>query len=242
MDKLYVLDASGFLYRSYFAIRNMTNGKGESTNAIYGFIRSVLKLIKDFDPKYMVAVFDGPAGKSAREAIYTDYKAHRKEMPEDLRYQIKWAQEFCDLIGFAKLVVPNVEADDTMGSVARWAETLGTKVYLCTSDKDLAQLVNDHVFLLNTHKENLLLDKVKVEEVYGVRPDQIIDLLSITGDSSDNIPGLPGFGPKTAVALLKEFGTLDAILQNPEKVAGKKKDTIIQEGHKALMSRQLVGY
>ena len=240
MDKLYVLDASGYIYRSYFAIRGMTNAKGESTNAIYGFIRSVLKLIKDFDPKHMVAVFDGPAGKSAREAIYTEYKAHRKEMPEDLRYQIQWAQDFCNLIGFPKLVVPRVEADDTMGSVAKWAAAQGAEVYLCTSDKDLAQLVNDKIFLLNTHKENLLLDKIKVEEVYGVRPDQIIDLLSITGDSSDNIPGLPGFGSKTAIALLKEFGSLDAILQSPEKFSGKKKEILTQEGHKALLSRQLV--
>lgn len=241
MDNLYVLDASGYLYRSYFAIRNITNDKGESTNALYGFIRSVLKLMNDFDPKYLVSVFDGPGGKGPREAIYADYKAHRKEMPEDLRYQIKWAQEFCDLIGFPKLVITGVEADDTMGSVAKWAASKGSKVFLCTSDKDLAQMVDDHIFLLNTHKENLLLDKEKVEEVYGVSPKQIIDLLSITGDSSDNIPGLPGFGPKTAIALLKEFGSLDEILKNPEKVPGKKKqDTIIQEGNKALLSRELV--
>ncbi len=241
MDKLYVLDASGFLYRSYFAIKNITNDKGESTNALYGFIRSVLKVFKDFDPKYVVAVFDGPGGKGPREKIYAAYKAHRKAMPEDLRYQIKWAQEFCDLIGIPKLVVPDVEADDTMGSVAVWGKKEHATVYLCTSDKDMAQLVNDHVFILNTHKENLLLDKIKVEEVYGVPPEQIIDLLSITGDASDNIPGLPGFGPKTAVALLQEFGSLDYILEHPEKVPGKKKqETIVQEGDKALLSRQLV--
>jgi DNA polymerase-1 len=241
MDKIYVIDASGYLYRSYFAIRNMTNDKGESTNALYGFIRSVLKLIKDFEPKYLVSVFDGPGGKGPREAIYADYKLHRKEMPADLRYQIQWAQEFCDLIGFPKLVITGVEADDTMGSIAKWAGSEGSQVYLCTSDKDLAQMVDDHVFLLNTHKENLLLDKEKVEEVYGVNPKQIIDLLSITGDASDNIPGLPGFGAKTAIALLKEFGSLDEILKNPEKVPGKKKqDTLIQEGDKAILSRQLV--
>jgi DNA polymerase-1 len=241
MDKIFVLDASGYLYRSYFAIRNVTNSKGESTNALFGFIRSILKLMKDFEPKYFVAVFDGPKGTKAREAIYTEYKANRQAMPDDLRYQIQWAQEFCDLIGFPKLVIPEVEADDTMGTVAKWASKKGADVYLCTSDKDLAQMVDDHVFLLNTHKENLILDKDKVEEVYGVQPNQIIDLLSITGDSSDNVPGIPGFGPKTAVALLKEFGSLDNILKHPDKVPGKKKqETLEKEGDKALLSRQLV--
>lgn len=241
MKTLYIIDASGYLYRSYFAIRGMTNERGESTNALFGFIRSLHKLCKDFAPDHLVSVFDGPHGSKAREAIYPEYKAHREAMPPDLRYQIEWAREFCDLIGIPQLSIPEVEADDTIGTIATWASGKGAHVYMCTSDKDMAQLVNDKVSLLNTHKENLILDSKGVEETYGVPPHLIIDMLAITGDSSDNVPGLPGFGPKTAVSLLQEFGSLDAILKHPEKVPGKKKqETLVTEKDKALLSRKLV--
>ena len=241
MKKLYILDASGYLYRSYFAIRNVTNAKGESTNALFGFIRSIQKLRKDFNPEHLVAVFDGPRGIQARKQIYADYKAHRAVMPPDLRYQIDWAQKACELMGIPYLSVPEVEADDTMGSVALWASHHhDTMVYLCTSDKDLSQLVNDRIHILNTFKENLVLGPREVEEVYGVPPNQMVDLLAMVGDTSDNVPGLPGFGPKTAAALLKEFGSLDYILKNPDVASGKKKDTIIEFAQQALLSRQLV--
>lgn len=241
MHSLYVIDASGYLYRSYHAIQNLTNSKGESTNALYGFIRSLLKLFQDFHPEHLVAVFDGPRGGEKRKKIYPEYKAHRVAMPEDLRYQIDWAQQFCDLWGIPKLVIPGVEADDTMGTIAKWAETLGTHVYLCSSDKDLCQLVNERVSVLNTHKENLILDPKGVEAAFGVPPHKIIDFLAITGDSSDNIPGLSGFGPKTAVTLLQEFSSLEEILAHPEKVPGKKKqETLIAEAEVARMSRELV--
>lgn len=241
MQKLYVIDASGYLYRSYFAIRNMTNGKGESTNALFGFIRSLQKLYKDFHPDHIVAVFDGPRNAAKRVAIYPDYKAHRAQMPADLRYQIDWAHKYCDLVGIPQLNIPEAEADDVMGSVAKWAANHDCEVFLCTSDKDMCQLVNDKVFILNTHKENLLINADEVEKIHGVPPSKIIDLLSIIGDSSDNIPGLPGFGPKTAVELLKSMGSLDYILAHPEEVPGKKKqETIINEKDKALISRQLV--
>lgn len=241
MKSLYVIDASGYLYRSYHAIQNLTNKKGESTNALYGFIRSLMKLQKDFAPEHLVAVFDGPRGIEKREKIYPEYKAQRVAMPEDLRYQIGWAQSFCDLFGIPKLVIPLVEADDTMGSIAKWASLKGTNVFLCTSDKDLCQLVDDKVLILNTHKDNLILDRNGVKEAFGVFPEKMIDYLAITGDSSDNVPGLPGFGPKTAALLLAEFSSLEEILTHPEKISGKKKqETILQEGDKARMSRELV--
>ncbi|MBS4168236.1 DNA polymerase I [Parachlamydia sp. AcF125] len=241
MHNLYVLDASGFLYRSYFAIRNMTNKQGESTNALFGFIRSVLKLFKDFNPEHLVAVFDGPNNAKKRVALYSAYKAHRSAMPPDLRYQIGWAQEFCSLMGIPFLSVPEVEADDTMGTVAKWGEQQGATVYLCTSDKDMAQLVNPHIFLLNTHKDNTLLDVEGIEKEWGVLPHQMIDLLAMTGDASDNIPGLSGFGEKTTVALLKQFGSLDYILSHPDEIPGKKKqETIRAEADLALISRELV--
>lgn len=241
MKKLYVIDASGYLYRSYFAIRGMTNDEGESTNALFGFIRSVLKLMKDFNPEHMVSVFDGPDCSKARKEMYADYKAHRQAMPGDLRYQIEWAREFCDLMGIPELNIPEVEADDAMGSVAKWGSKNGFHVFLCTSDKDMAQLVDNTVSMLQTHNDNLILDSKEVEKKYGVPPNKIIDLLSIVGDSSDNVPGLPGFGPKTAISLLQEMGTLDAILDAPDQVPGKKKqETIREEKDKALLSRKLV--
>lgn len=241
MDKLYILDASGYIYRSYFAIRQMTNAKGESTNALFGFIRSVLKLMKDFQPAYMVSVFDGPSNAATRTAIYADYKAHRKEMPKDLLYQIGWAQQFCQLIGIPELMVPGVEADDTIGSVAQWAAAQGATAYMCTSDKDMCQLVTDKILILNTFKENLILDPRGVEEQYGITPAQMIDYLSITGDASDNVPGLSGFGPKTAADLLKQYGTLDNIIAHASEIPGKKKqETLVHEKETVFLSRRLV--
>lgn len=240
MEKVYVIDASGFLYRSYFAIRNVTNAKGESTNALFGFIRSVMKLRKDFNPKHLVAVFDGPQSIKYRKDIYPEYKAHREKTPPDLSYQITWAKEACELMGIPFLAIPELEADDAMGSVAVWCATHGAEVYLCTSDKDLAQLVNDKIFILNTHKDNLILGAREVEETYGVPPHQMIDFLAITGDASDNVPGLPGFGPKTATTLLKQYGSLDYILNHPELFEGKKRETLIQNKEKAYLSQKLV--
>lgn len=240
MKKLYVIDASGYLYRSYHAIQNLTNAKGESTNALFGFIRSILKLFKDFEPDHIVAVFDGPKGAEKRKELYADYKANRKATPEDLSYQIGWAQDFCDLIGIPKLVIPRVEADDTMGSIAKWAAKEGSEVYLCTSDKDLCQLVNEHVFILNTHKNNLLMGYQEVKESFGVSPEQMIDYLAIMGDASDNVPGIPGFGAKTAAKVLNEIGTLDHILVHPEELKGKKQETIRTSVDIAKLSQKLV--
>lgn len=241
MQKLFIIDASGYLYSSYFAIRNMTNSKGESTNALFGFIRSVLKLIKDFHPSHLVAVFDGPRNAKKRIELYSEYKAHRAVMPSDLSYQIHWAQEFCTLIGIPYLNIPEVEADDTMGTVAKWAASEGSATYLCTSDKDLCQLVDEKIFILNTRKDNQIIDRKGVEETYGVSPNQMIDLLAMIGDTSDNVPGLPGIGPKTAAALLQEFGTLDNLLLNVDKVVGdKKREAIKNNVEKVLLSRKLV--
>ncbi|NGX60581.1 MAG: DNA polymerase I [Chlamydiae bacterium] len=238
--KLFVLDVSGFIFRAYYALPPMTSPKGEATHALFGFIRSVLKLFKDFSPEHIVAVFDGPDNKRQRTAIYEQYKANRTQIAEDLPEQIEKGMDFCKLLGVEHLAVPGVEADDTMGSIAKWGAGQGWEVYLCTSDKDLAQLVTDEVFLLNPWKENLVIDAAKVEEIYGVPPAQIIDLLAIMGDSSDNIPGLKGFGPKTAVALLKEFGSLETLLANPEKVKGQKKqETLKEEAEIARLSQRL---
>ncbi len=234
-----MLDAVNFLFRSYYAIGPITNPKGESTNALYGFIRSVFKLIKEHSPNHLIAVFDGPDNTKSRKEIYSDYKIHRAAMPDDLYPQLGWAIEFCEMAGIPYLSVPGVEADDVIGSIASWTDERKIETYLCSSDKDLCQLVTDHVFVLNINKNNLIMDRAKVKETFGVFPEQIIDLLAMMGDTSDNIPGLPSIGPKTAATLLNEFGTLKAILAQTDKLKGKKQE-IFEEGKEtALMSQQL---
>ncbi|MBS0651792.1 MAG: DNA polymerase I [Verrucomicrobia bacterium] len=239
MQSLYIVDAVNFLFRSYYAIGPMSNPKGASTNALYGFIRSVYKIINDFSPDYFIAVFDGPDNKKSRTAIYKEYKGHRTGMPEDLFPQLDQAQYFCEIAGIPSLTLSGVEADDTMGSIAKWAEKKGIKVFLCSSDKDLCQLVSDHVKLVHPHKDNLVVDRKKVKELFGVRPDQMIDYLAMVGDASDNIPGLEGFGPKTAASLLEEFGTLETILANPDRLSGKKREVVMNGQEIALLSKQL---
>ncbi|MBS0621934.1 MAG: DNA polymerase I [Verrucomicrobia bacterium] len=240
MKQLYLIDVSGWIFRSYFALPPMSDERGEATSALYGFVRSLLKLLSDFHPTHLAAVFDGPSASKTRKAIHADYKAHRKATPPDLPHQIAWAKEVCTLLGITVVEVPDSEADDAIGTLAEQAGKKGVDTYICSSDKDFAQLVGPHISLLNTHKDNLLIGPKQVEEIWGVRPDQIIDLLAMMGDTSDNIPGLPGFGPKTAAKLLQEFGTLEEILKHPEKVAGKaKQQTLIEHQETAKMAQKL---
>ncbi len=240
MDKIYIVDALHVLFRSYYAIRGMTNPQGESTNALYGFIRSIYKLMKDFSPEALVIVFDAEDNKKRRTEMYAEYKSHRKPMPEDLVPQVSYAHKFCEYAGLPLLAIPGVEADDTIGAIAKWATSKKIKSFLCSGDKDLCQLVDDHVKMINLQKDNLLVDAKKVKEIYGVTPEQIIDYLAIVGDASDNIPGLEGFGPKTASALLQKHHTLDEILAHPEKIPGPKKQEIAKRDKKiALLSREL---
>jgi DNA polymerase-1 len=240
VDKIYIIDAVNYLFRSYYAIGPMLNDKGQSTSALFGFIRSIQKLIKDFSPTHLVAVFDGPDNKKSRQSMYAEYKMHRKGAPEDLFPQFELAYKYCKLAGISTLCIDGVEADDTMATVALWAEKQGATAYICSSDKDLMQLVNDRIFLLQQHKNNLIIDAAGVKAAFGVPPAQMLDLLAIMGDTSDNIPGLEGFGPKTAASLLNEFGSLDYILEHPEKVKGEKKQqTLREQKERALMSRQL---
>ncbi|MBA2728656.1 MAG: DNA polymerase I, partial [Parachlamydiaceae bacterium] len=241
MKKLFVLDASAYLYSAYFAIRNMSNAKGESTNALFGFARSVMKLFKDFKPTHFVAVFDGENGIKQRREQYAEYKAHRQATPGDLIYQIERARQLCGLMGIPMLSIPEVEADDTMGSIALWSELHDTEVYLCSGDKDLCQLVNDKVFILNTYKDNLILGAAEIEANYGVPPSLIIDYLAIVGDASDNVPGLAGFGPKTAVKYLTQFGSLENMLNNASAITeNKKREVAILNADLARLSQKLV--
>ncbi|MEM8727719.1 MAG: DNA polymerase I [Chlamydiota bacterium] len=240
MKNLYILDGVAFLFRSYFAIGEMTDRTGRSTNALYGFIRSIQKIRKDFSPDALAVVFDGPNNKQRRTVIYERYKSNRTEMPEDLFPQLEWAHDFCKASGIPHLTEEGVEADDLIGAITKWAEKKGIKVFICSSDKDLCQLISDRVFMIDPHKNNLLIDRAKVEEIHGVKPEQIVDYLAIMGDQSDNIPGIPGFGPKTAATLLKEYGSLEHLLASLDDMQNRKKAAKIRAHMEdALLSKKL---
>jgi DNA polymerase-1 len=239
MEKIYIIDAINYLYRSYYAIGKMTNNKGVSTSALYGFIRTIKKFIKDFNPKYLVCVFDGENSTKSRKELYEKYKIHRKKAPDDLYPQFDLAKEFLGYIGIPSICVNDVEADDSMASIAAWAKKDFT-VYLLTADKDLFQLIDEKTFALNVHKENLIMDTDKVIEKFNVKPKQILDYLSIVGDSADNIPGIAGFGPKIAQDLLNEFGTLENIYENLDKIQNEnRKEKLIESKEIAFLSKKL---
>ncbi len=239
-DAIYLIDASGFIYRAFFAIQGLSNRQGVSTGALFGFIRTYLRLVEQYKPKYIAAIFDAPGGKDSRVAMYKEYKAHRKPTPKELSDQIIMAQEFCSLAGIPQLAIPGVEADDTIGSVALWAKQEGLDVFICTGDKDMAQLIDDKIKIINVHKDNLLIDSERAVEVYGIPPYQMRDYLAIVGDASDNVPGISGLGPKSAIQLLNQYQTLENILANADAIGGKKGQTIIQEKEHALISQKLV--
>nr|MCH9812306.1 DNA polymerase I [bacterium] len=237
MKKIFIIDASNYIFRSYYAIRNMSNSKGIATNALFGFIRALKKIEKDFSPDYIAVVFDGPNNKASRTSIYPDYKGHRAKAPDDLYPQIGFAKEYCEAAGFPIIEIDGVEADDGMGAVARLATSKGVDAYLCSSDKDLCQLVDAHTFLVHTHKDNAILGQKEVEEKYSITPNQFIDYLAIVGDSSDNIPGIAGMGPKTAAKLLNEHGTLKELIECAASLKNKKQgEKILNEAANAEMS------
>lgn len=223
---LYLIDAANILFRAYYAIGPMSNTSGFSTGALFGFIRTVTKIVETMKPDYMACIFDGPNNKASRKALYEHYKAHRTKMPDDLFPQIEKAFEFCELKGIPCYMIEGVEADDTIGSISTWAEHQNLDVFIGSSDKDLCQLVTNHVKLIHLHKDNLIVDKDKVEELYGVKPTQIVDLLALMGDTSDNIPGLEGVGPKTACLWIQKYGSIQGLFNHVHDLAEKKQHQI----------------
>ncbi len=222
-EKLILVDGSGYLYRAYHALPDLSTSSGVPTGAITGVINMLFKLIDDYDPEYFVVVFDAPGG-SFRNEIYQEYKAHRSKMPEDLREQIEPLKNIINALNFSTLVIPGVEADDVIGTISKKAESLDLDVLISTSDKDMAQLVTKDIRIINSNTQNLL-DEKGVFEKFGVKPNQIIDYLALIGDQSDNIPGVQGVGPKTAQKLLEEFVTLENLLANLDSIEGKKSIT-----------------
>ncbi|HED1421161.1 TPA: DNA polymerase I [Kluyvera georgiana] len=217
-NPLILVDGSSYLYRAYHAFPPLTNRAGEPTGAMYGVLNMLRSLILQYQPTHAAVVFDAK-GKTFRDELFEDYKSHRPPMPDDLRAQIEPLHTMVKAMGLPLLAVSGVEADDVIGTLAREAEKAGRPVLISTGDKDMAQLVTPGITLINT-MTNTILGPDEVVTKYGVPPELIIDFLALMGDSSDNIPGVPGVGEKTAQALLQGLGGLDALYGEPEKIAG----------------------
>ena len=215
---LILVDGSSYLYRAYHALPPLTNSKGKPTGAVKGVINMMRRLQKDYPQSTVVVVFDAK-GKTFRDEIYSDYKAHRPPMPDDLREQIAPIHEIIQAMGLPMLIIDGVEADDVIGTLAVQATAVEQPVIISTGDKDIAQLVNEHITLINT-MNNTTMDRAGVIEKFGISPELIIDYLALLGDKSDNIPGVPGVGEKTALGLLQGIGGLDDIYTRLDEVAG----------------------
>ena len=218
--KLYLIDGYGLIYRAFFAFgaRPLITKTGFNVSALYGFFSSFFALIENEAPEYMAVVLDTSA-PTFRHELYPDYKATREKMPDELRDQIPLLYEMIESAGIMTISREGFEADDLIGAISKKAPELGYTVYIYSSDKDLAQLVNDDVFIYDP-KEQKIVDREGVKEKFELYPEQIKDFLTLTGDSSDNIPGVPKVGKKTAVKLLQEFGTIEGIFENIDKVSG----------------------
>ncbi|MGK0443138.1 MAG: DNA polymerase-1 [Bermanella sp.] len=218
-QKVILVDGSSYLFRAFHAIREMNTSSGFPTNAIRGVISMIRKLQKDYTDSKIVVVFDAK-GKTFRNDLYSEYKANRPPMPDDLRVQIQPIHDIIKAMGLPLLVIDGVEADDVIGTLAHEASHKGIETIISTGDKDMAQLVTDHVTLMNTMTDTFM-DVPGVSEKFGVRPDQIIDYLALMGDKVDNIPGVEKCGPKTAVKWLDAYGTLKGVMENADQVKGK---------------------
>lgn len=235
---LVLVDGSSYLYRAFHALPQLMNSKGMPTGAAYGIINMLKKLKADYQPTHMAVIFD-PRGKTFREDLYPAYKANREAMPPELAKQVEPIHALIRALGFPLIVVDGVEADDVIGTLAREATERGQDTVISTGDKDIAQLVNKHITLINT-MSNSVLDEARVKEKFGVTPAQMIDYLSLVGDTSDNVPGVPQVGPKTAAKWLAEHGSLDQLIAHADSIKGKVGDNFRAFLPQLPLTKQLV--
>jgi 5'-3' exonuclease len=246
--RLLLIDGHYYCYRSFYAIRDLRNSRGEATNAVYGFVKTIRKMLKDLRPD-LAAVFWDQGLPERRTQLQPEYKANRSETPPDLRPQIDALIDLVPVFGLQSIGVPNTEADDLIATYATAARARGDEVILATNDKDLFQLVDEKCFVYSTNKTDLpdpkaphaLLDAAKVQEKWGVPPNLIGDVLALIGDAVDNIPGIPGIGPKTAVSLIQQFGNLDGLMSNLSSVSAKRaRETLTNNAQLVEQNREMV--
>ena len=244
--RFFIIDGYAVLYRSHYAlIRNpLVTSYGLHSSALFGFINQVMKLIRSEDPDYIACAFDSKE-KTFRHDMYKEYKANRSPMPEEMQMQLPHLWELLEAMKMPVIKKPGFEADDIIGTLAIQADAVGLDTYIVSGDKDFMQLINDHIYLYapGTKKirEPIIYDRKKVEEKWGVPPEKIIDLLGLMGDSSDNVPGVSGVGAKTAVKLIKEYGSLEGALENSNKVTNKRVyNGLVEDVENAKLSKELV--
>ena len=244
--RLLLVDGHYYLYRSFFAIRGLKNSRGEPTNAIYGFIKALRKMLADLKPDKAAVIWD--AGLPARRVeLQPAYKQNRSSMPDELRPQEDWLQKNICLLGTQSVELPNTEADDLIASYAQAARKDGADVVIATNDKDILQLVDANIHIYSTNKTDIkeggfaLLGPAEVAEKWGVPAARIADVLALTGDSSDNIPGVPGIGGKTAVQLVTSYGSIQAMLENPSLIENLRlREKIIANRGLIIANREMV--
>ena len=234
---LVLVDGSSYLFRAFHAMPNLSTSSGFPTGAIFGVINMLRRLANDFEGSPVAVVFDA-SGKTFRNDIYPEYKANRPPMPDELRQQVGPIHDIIGAMGIPLLVVPDVEADDVIGTLAAQATASKRRTVISTSDKDMAQLVSEHVTLVNTMSETTM-DRDGVFEKYGVHPEHIVDYLALMGDSVDNVPGVPKVGPKTAAKWLNSFGSLDALIEQADEVRGKVGENLRASIETLPVSREL---
>ncbi len=237
---LILVDGSSYLYRAFHVpqLQQLTDSRGEQTGAAYGVINMLRSLLSEYRPEYMAVVFDA-RGKNFRHEMYKEYKANRPPMPDELASQVEPLHAMVRALGLPLLIIEGVEADDVIGTLARRAAEQGMQTVISTGDKDMAQLVGPQVTLINTMSRTTL-DPAGVEEKFGIPPGRIIDYLALTGDSSDNIPGIPKVGPKTAAKWLTEYGSLDEVIAHAGEIKGKVGESLRDNLDTLALSRKLV--
>ncbi|HSO75550.1 MAG TPA: DNA polymerase, partial [Blastocatellia bacterium] len=240
--RLFLVDGMSQVYRAFYALPSLSNSKGFPTNAIYGFTMMLRRLINEYKPDYLGVALDS-SGPTFRHESYEAYKATRQTMPDDLSPQLPYITRVCEALRIPTTIEPRYEADDIIGTLARQAEQAGVDVVIVTNDKDMSQLVTDHVTILRTERtgEMKALDAAGVESKFGVRPDQIVDLLGLWGDTSDNIPGAPGVGEKGAKQIIQQYGTIEEAIAHADEISRKTyRESLKNNADLIRQSRELV--
>src|SRR5258706_150596 len=242
--KLFLLDAMALIYRAYFAFANnhRINSKGQNASAVFGFTTTLLEVLKKEKPTHIAVAFD-TAAPTSRHEEFADYKAHRDEIPEDLASNIPLVVKLCEAFNIPVIAMDGYEADDVIGTLAKNAEKKGFDTYMMTSDKDFGQLVDEHTFIYKPARAGDSAQVLGVKEVCArweiENVDQVRDILGLMGDASDNIPGIRGVGEKTAIKLIKEFGTIEKLLKNTDKLKGSLKEKVENDKDMAVQSKRL---
>lgn len=238
MMRLLLVDGSYYAFRSFYAIKNLSNSKGEPTNAVYGYVKTLQRMVLDLKPDFAAVIFDDGL-PAARMALQADYKAHRTETPEALLAQFPVIHAITEPLGFKRLSHYGEEADDLIASYAKVAMAQGIEVILATNDKDLMQLVNHTCKVYQTDKDMFkLLGAAELQEKWGIPPEKIGEILALTGDASDNIPGVPSIGPKIAAALINQFGSVNQLLESLDRVTSEKQRNVLKENIELIRLNQ----